>query len=52
VAGLKFYNSAKADEKDSLGVSLTERFGILTLNGIVLLFASLTLALLKFATKF
>ena len=47
-ASFKFFNKAKGDEKDSLGVSLSERFGILALNGIFLLLGALVVALLKF----
>jgi hypothetical protein len=47
--GLKGFNSKKMDQRDSLGVAWSERFGILTMNGIFLLSGALILSIVKIA---
>lgn len=42
-----FFNKSKGDEKDSLGVSLSERFSIVGLNGIFLLLGAIFVAIFK-----
>jgi hypothetical protein len=45
--GFKGFNSNKIDQKDSLGVSWSERFGIIALNGIFLALAAFVIVIIK-----
>lgn len=49
--GVKFFKRIRNDEKDAFGARPTERLGFLTLNGLVLLFAAIVVAILKFSIR-
>ncbi|OYZ24466.1 MAG: hypothetical protein B7Y39_00730 [Bdellovibrio sp. 28-41-41] len=48
--GLKGFKSDKIDQKDSLGVAWSERFGIIALNGVFLLLAAFIVSIVKLAS--